>query len=105
MLRVEPVAAGSGLRVAGEVDASVHDRWRSSLDWAVGQGRDVHLDLSELRFIDGRGVALLVAAARRLPQGRWMVLHWPPSSLRQALEVLWPDDRSTIAVKDERADS
>ena len=102
MLRLEPFREGSGLRITGEIDSSGHDRWSSALDWAVRQGRDVHLDMSKLQFIDGHGVAILESAARTLPKGRWMVLHQPPPMVRRILDLLWPEGESTIAIKDER---
>lgn len=104
MLRIDPYRSGTGLRLAGEIDPSVHDRWTTSLNWVTRHGRDVYLDMAELQFIDGRGVAILVAAARALPKGRWMVLHRPPPVLRRVLDLLWPEGESTIAIKDERQD-
>jgi anti-anti-sigma factor len=105
MLRIEPFRDGAGLKLGGEVDSTSHERWATSLDWAVRQSRDVHLDMSGLQFIDGRGVAILVSAARSLPKGRWLVLHRPPPMVRRILELLWPEGESTIAIKDERRES
>ncbi|HWC78464.1 MAG TPA: ANTAR domain-containing protein [Pseudonocardiaceae bacterium] len=102
VLRVEPFRDGAGLKLCGEIDSSGHERWTSSLDAAVRQHRDVHLDLSDLQFIDGRGVAILVTAARSLERGRWIVVHRPPPMLRRILDLLWPEGESTIAIKDER---
>jgi len=102
MLRLEPFREGSGLRITGEIDSSGHDRWSSALAWAVRQGRDVHLDMAGLQFIDGHGVAILESAARSLRKGRWLVLHQPPPMVRRILDLLWPEGESTIAIKDER---
>lgn len=48
---------------------------------------DVHLDLSEMDFVDAWGAAALVEAAATLGGGL-LVLHNPPPSLRRLLDVL-----------------
>ena len=48
---------------------------------------DVHLDLSEMDFVDVWGAAALVEAAAGLAGGE-LVLHNPPPSLRRLLEVM-----------------
>lgn len=48
---------------------------------------DVHLDLSEMDFVDVWAAAALVEAASALAGGE-LVLHNPPAALRRLLEVL-----------------
>jgi anti-anti-sigma regulatory factor len=48
---------------------------------------DVHLDLSEMDFVDAWAAAALVEAAAGLSGGD-LVLHNPPPSLRRLLEVM-----------------
>jgi anti-anti-sigma regulatory factor len=50
-------------------------------------GGDVHLDLSEMDFVDVWAVSALVEAAGALEAGT-LVLHNPPPALRRLLEVL-----------------
>ncbi len=52
--------------------------------------RDVHLDLSELTFIDVNGTSILVEAASQAPRARRIVLHRPPPMMLRVLEVFWP---------------
>ncbi|CAM03468.1 anti-anti-sigma regulatory factor [Saccharopolyspora erythraea NRRL 2338] len=92
----------AGLRVAGEVDMTTHAHWNRALRHVVGGGSgDVHLDLAELVFIDARGTALVVDAARSLASGRRFVLHRPPSCLRRILTALWPTGVPTISLREE----
>ncbi|GGS31786.1 MULTISPECIES: STAS domain-containing protein [Actinokineospora] len=51
---------------------------------AVG---DVHLDLSEMDFVDVWGAVALVEAAGALSGGD-LVLHNPPAALRRLLDLL-----------------
>jgi anti-anti-sigma regulatory factor len=57
---VESLPDRAGIRVAGEVDATVRDSWHTALAPLAAVDRDVHLDLSALTFIDVRGVAELI---------------------------------------------
>ncbi|WP_280247046.1 STAS domain-containing protein [Nocardia abscessus] len=63
-LRTSRISGGpSGLRCAGAVDFTTCDAWRSVLAELVAVDRDVHLDLSELTFIDVNGTSILVEVA------------------------------------------
>lgn len=48
---------------------------------------DVHLDLSEMDFVDAWGATAMIDAAAALGGGL-LVLHNPPASLRRLLDVL-----------------
>ncbi|MFE7743530.1 STAS domain-containing protein [Nocardia sp. NPDC057455] len=80
----------SGLRCAGTVDFTTRDAWRSALAELAATGRDVHLDLSELTFIDVHGTTMLVEAATHAPQAPRIVLHRPPPMMLRILGVFWP---------------
>ncbi|MBB5896183.1 STAS domain-containing protein [Kutzneria kofuensis] len=97
-LRVEALPDQVGVRVAGEVDATVRDSWHATLAPLVDVDGDIHLDLSALTFIDVRGVAELVELAHGLGEERQMVLHQPPRVLRQVMDVLWPDAPRLVMV-------
>jgi anti-anti-sigma factor len=91
-LTVSPLGRRSGLRLAGEVGLTTHEVWQHALEQAVREDGDVyHLELSAVTFVDVAGVGALAAAARRLGDGRRMVLHRPPPALRRVLELFWPD--------------
>lgn len=86
-----------GLSVSGEIDLNGHDEWEHALRRATGLAAETHVHLAELRFIDVRGVTLLVNIADGLSEGRRIVLHDAPPSLRRVMRVLWPDARAAIA--------
>lgn len=96
-LRVTPLSGQRGVRVTGEINVLTRAQWVSALDrvtatattGTAGDG-DVHLELSELSFVDAGGAAALAACAQRLGEGRRMVLHDPPPALNRILEILWP---------------
>ncbi|HEX2301240.1 MAG TPA: MEDS domain-containing protein [Pseudonocardiaceae bacterium] len=78
-----------GLRLVGEVDLSNHDVLRTALDAAMVGTEDLHLELSELTFIDHGGTRILIRAAHRLGPARRLVLHQPPLSLSVGLMMSW----------------
>lgn len=88
-LSIRPLVGMSGLRLVGEVDLSTRQALRTALDAAATAPGDLHMELSELAFIDIGGVHLLLRTAQGLGQGRRMVVHRPPRSLRLALDLLW----------------
>jgi anti-anti-sigma factor len=98
VLRVEALRSQVGVRVAGEVDASVRDGWHAALAPWADVDDDIHLDLSALTFIDVRGVAELVELAQSPGKQRQVVLHQPPRVLRQVMDVLWPEASRWIVV-------
>jgi len=84
--------AGPGrirLWVAGDVDLATADTLADALDRAVAQTTGaVELDLSEVTFLDARGVAVLVrAAAAAGTRGGLLRLVSPRSSVRRVLEL------------------
>ncbi|MFI9340278.1 STAS domain-containing protein [Streptomyces sp. NPDC052773] len=91
-LTVYPLAEGRGVRAAGEVGLATYPVWERTLERIVRDGEGVcHLELSAVTFVDVAGAGALVAAARRLPGGRRLVLHRPPAALCRTLELFWPD--------------
>ncbi|HLL69515.1 MAG TPA: STAS domain-containing protein [Micromonosporaceae bacterium] len=103
VLTVCPLPGGAGLRVAGEVDMSSHDVLAEALDRLGGAGH-VLLDLTELRFIDVGGVALLARTARRLrPHRRMVVLNAPPH-FRRLVALLWGEAHAMSIHDDQGSD-
>lgn len=49
---------------------------------------DVHLDLAELDSVDVAAVVALLRGAASLGEGRQLVLHNPPCSLRSILDMV-----------------
>ncbi|NMI01217.1 STAS domain-containing protein [Pseudonocardia acidicola] len=52
------------MHLSGEVDLSTHDRLAAVLDGAATPGRDLVIDCTNLTFIDGRGISIIVRTAR-----------------------------------------
>ncbi|GAA2264619.1 hypothetical protein GCM10009853_017460 [Glycomyces scopariae] len=91
-----------GLTVSGEIDLNGHDEWEHALRLATGRSAAVHLHLAELRFIDVRGVTLLVNIADGLSDGKRIVVHEAPPGLQRVMKVLWPEAGTAIAIEGER---
>ena len=84
-------AAVTGMAVSGEIDVASWAPLAAALRRAVaraGRGQQVLLDLTELAFIDGHGVGLIVEAARALGPARRLLLRGAPPSLLRIAEVL-----------------
>jgi anti-anti-sigma factor len=80
-----------GVRVTGHADVSTKLNFEQFLVTLCRQSDgDMHLDLAELDFIDVSGVITLVRAADSLGDGRKLILHNPPESLRRILDLLMP---------------
>lgn len=94
-----------GLRLVGEVDLSNHEMLTAALNTALAGTADLHLELSELEFIDNGGAQILVQAARQLGPDRRLVLHRPPLSLTMALTMPWDAPNLVIAPNPSASDS
>jgi anti-anti-sigma regulatory factor len=88
VLRITRSHAPHGLRLSGELDAARHRPFMTALA-ALGEVRaDIHLDFTDVRFLDLGTLSLLVTHAMRTPLSPVLVLdHLPPdvSRLIQAL--------------------
>jgi anti-sigma B factor antagonist len=89
LARVEArVDGGRALvRVAGEIDLSNADALEAELERHVASAQEVVVDLTEVQYLDSRGVWLLTRLARRLEsRGTGLTLVAPPGTV--AGEVL-----------------
>lgn len=78
-------------RLRGDLDAHVARRFGGALAGALREkatGADLHIDLTDVGFVDVACAQLLVHAARAEPECRRIVLHDPPRLLRRLLDVL-----------------
>ena len=78
------------LTVIGEVDLANVNHFDKALVTAREGGRDVHLRLGRLRFIDVKGAELLANLAVQLQPRHKLVLHSAPESLKRIFSALWP---------------
>jgi anti-anti-sigma factor len=90
-LRITTVTDPAGLKVSGAVDLTVRSQWQEALQVITDTTADIHLDVSELDFIDCGGVSELVHASRRLPAGRQVRVHGPSPIFQRVLHLYWPD--------------
>jgi anti-anti-sigma regulatory factor len=98
LLTTSALAGRVGLRLAGDVDASNHDRLRGVLTALPTDGiTAVHLELAGLDFIDLAGTRELMALMQSHP-GLCLILHDPPESLRRILALLWPGTNVELRV-------
>lgn len=86
----EPGQSGR-VHVSGQVYLDTLTEWERILAGLFQREGDVHMDLSEVSFVDVAGVTSLAGTAQRLPRGRRIVIHHPPASLSRVLELFWPD--------------
>lgn len=102
-MAITPLPGQAGLRVAGEVDITNHEEFRSALAALPADGvASVHLDLSLLGFMDVAGARELVALRLSRPCLR-LILHNPPASLRRIIGLLKP--AAGIEISDSLADA
>ncbi|MFD9307112.1 STAS domain-containing protein [Streptomyces sp. NPDC060048] len=88
-----------GARLSGSGDLDSRQALSAALGVVTGiPGPVVHLDLSAVSFLDTAAVAELVRAADALNrQGRCLLLHHPPYSLRKVVEM-FPDECAALEV-------
>ncbi|MFI5764930.1 STAS domain-containing protein [Streptomyces sp. NPDC051563] len=89
----------SGARLSGSCDLDTRQCLTAALGALTAMpGPVVHLDLSAVVFLDADAVAALVRAAAALSgQGRRLLLHDPPYSLRRVVEM-FPDECAALEV-------
>lgn len=98
-LTAQPLRDRPGALLSGSCDLDT----RPILCAALGvvtriPGRVVHLDLSAVAFLDTAAVAALVQATATVTgQGRRLLLHHPPYSLRKVVEM-FPDECAALEV-------
>lgn len=86
---VLPMVHPFGLRVRGEIDHAGRPALARALAWALRIGEtDIHLDLSELTFIDAGGLRLIVSTATDLPPPRRLVVRHASPAVRELLALL-----------------
>jgi anti-anti-sigma factor len=72
------------VRVRGEIDMATGPLLSSALTRAAAQASEVHVDLSDVQFMDSTGLSALVTAHQALDR---LVIVCPPGPGRRALEV------------------
>lgn len=74
--------------VRGEIDLSTADQFRAAIEAAMDGRGPLEIDLAGTTFMDSSGLAVLVAAHRRLGQAQEaLVVRDPGPSIRKMLEI------------------
>lgn len=93
--------AGGWLRIVGDVDLATRETFEALLDEstrAILGGRDLHIDVSALSFIDAGGVARLLHTADRLPPASRLILRGATPLLRRMLALVGASERPGVVV-------
>ncbi|WP_314246091.1 STAS domain-containing protein [Streptomyces kutzneri] len=98
-LTARPLRDRPGALLSGSCDLDTRPVLRAALGVVTRiPGPVVHLDLSAVAFVDTAAVAALVQAnATVTGQGRRLLLHHPPYSLRKLVEM-FPDECAALEV-------
>lgn len=91
LLKIAALESRRGLKLSGEIDISNAKYLADSLDH-LEESEDIHLDLSDLSFIDAAGLRVLMQAARRLSKGKRLVLWSTPGFVKRLLAVMKVDE-------------
>jgi anti-anti-sigma factor len=83
-VRIEPIEGG--LRVAGQIDLSTVDRFRSAVEGAVPGSERLVIDLTGCSYMGSEGIGVLVRALQELGSGR-LVLRSPTRVVRKVLDL------------------
>jgi len=88
----------AGLKFAGEIDsANAHAITQSLASGAPAEG-DVHLDVTQLRFIDVSGIRAIVSSAGNLGEDRRILLHGQSTQLERVLSIVGWAEAPTLAI-------
>lgn len=92
LLKIAVLESRRGLKLSGEVDVSNASYLADSLYSHLEESEDIHLDLSELKFIDAAGLRVMMQAAKTLSQGKRLVLWSAPGFFKRLLAILKVDE-------------
>jgi anti-anti-sigma factor len=97
LFEISPIHPLVGLRLAGELDLFTSSKLTLALA-DVDAMDPIHVDLSELTFIDSAGIgAILTFAGSRTDSGR-VVLVNPSEPVRRALEIAGLDQHPAVEI-------
>ena len=75
------------IRVAGELDLATVESVEQALAQAVMRGGEIHVDVSELSFLDSTGLRAFLQAGQQLEGIGRLVLHGPVGEPKRVLEL------------------
>ena len=100
VFEISPLVNGKGLRLEGELDLAAAPRLTEALlDFASSEG-EVHLDLSEVSFLDSSGLRVILALARsRADTGSSVVLLDPSAAIVRIFEIMGIDEHPGVEIR------
>jgi anti-anti-sigma factor len=75
-------------QLSGELDVAETQGLIDEVGGSLPTEGDVHLDLTELTFIDSSGLRALVSICEMLPMGSKLVLNHPTPPVRRVLDLV-----------------
>jgi anti-anti-sigma factor len=85
------------IRLEGELDLSVADRFQARLDAAVVEGVEVLVCLEECDFIDSTGIAVIVLAHKLMTsKGRRLLVCHPSAEVNRLLALTGLTDEGIV---------
>lgn len=104
VFEISPLVNGKGLRLAGELDLAGAPRLTEAfLDFASPE-REVHLDLTQVSFLDSSGLRVILALARSRADTGSVVLLDPSAAVRRILEIVGIDEHPGIEIRQASAE-
>ena len=99
VFEISPLVNGKGLHLEGELDLAAAPRLTEALlDFASSEG-EVHLDLTEVSFLDSSGLRAILALARSRGDHGSLVLLAPSASIMRILEIMGIDEHPGIEIR------
>lgn len=93
VFEISPLVNGKGLRLEGELDLAASPRLTDALLGFASSEGEVHLDLSEVSFMDSSGLRVILALARsRADTGSSAVLLDPSAAVMRIFEIMGIDE-------------
>ena len=97
-LELSPLVGDAGIKVAGEIDLATA-RPLTDARASTSTDSEVHLELSELTFVDSSGLGAIVAFARSRSAGCPVVLLNPSGAIKRLFEITGLEQHPTIEVR------
>jgi anti-anti-sigma factor len=88
-LRITPTSSPPGIRLAGELDRTHLPAFVEALAELAQSSGTILLDMRSLTFIDVAAVTAIADTAKKLDEGRQVVLDSPPSMAGRILAKCW----------------
>ena len=99
VLEMSPLVDEQGLRLAGELDlATAPQLAEALLEFASSEG-ELHLNVSELTFLDSSGLHVILALARSRGHDGPVVLLNPHTSITRTFEIAGVGDHPGVEIR------